>query len=98
MLRKQACELREELEGWASSPRPWHPAVDCSTIQKDAAKLGRSGVELRHLFMSVDMHTRRDVVRAFDEGTSTVPSVVDDTITVVWLAVETRRSRSAVVA
>lgn len=57
--------------------------------QKDAAKLGRSGVEVRHLFMWVDMHTRWDVVRAFGEGTPTAPPVIDDNITVVWLAVET---------
>ncbi|MFI5861773.1 hypothetical protein [Streptomyces sp. NPDC051546] len=57
--------------------------------QKDAAKLDRSGVPVRHLFLWVDMASRWDVVRAFDEGTPTIDPRVDERITWVWLAVPT---------
>lgn len=56
---------------------------------KDGAKLGRAGASERHLFMWVDMHSRWDVVRAFDEGDPTTNPVVDSSITSVWLAVPT---------
>ncbi|MBV1854594.1 hypothetical protein [Catellatospora tritici] len=74
---------------------PNHTANELTEIlkldrhQKDAAKLGRSGASERHLFMWVDMHSRWDVVRAFDEGDPTAAPVVDSNITTVWLAVPT---------
>lgn len=54
--------------------------------QKDAAKLDRSGVPVRHLFLWVDVASRLDVARAFDEGVPTLAPRVDDRITSVWLA------------
>lgn len=59
--------------------------------QKDAAKLDRSGVSVRHLFLWVDPASGWDVVRAFDEGVPAAASTVDDRITWVWLAVPTER-------
>jgi hypothetical protein len=64
---------------------------DILTLERhraDTAKLGRSGVDQRHLFLWVDL-TRFDVMRAFDEGVPTVPPAVDPNITVIWLAIPT---------
>ncbi|WP_327074399.1 hypothetical protein OG196_31650 [Kitasatospora purpeofusca] len=55
--------------------------------QKDAAKLDRSGASVRHLFLWVDLQSRIDVVRAFEEGVPTAAPEVDRRITTVWLAV-----------
>jgi len=57
--------------------------------EKDAAKLERSLVPVRHLFLWVDLASRWDVVRAFEEGVPTTAPTVDDRITWVWLAVPT---------
>ncbi len=57
--------------------------------QEDAAKLDRSNVPVRHLFLWVDVESRLDVVRAFDEGMPTIDPKVDERITWVWLAVPT---------
>ncbi|RSN99942.1 hypothetical protein DMH26_17620 [Streptomyces sp. WAC 05379] len=57
--------------------------------QKDAAKLERSLVPVRHLFFWIDLTSRLDVVRAFEEGVPTAAPTVDDRITWVWLAVPT---------
>ncbi|MEU9213395.1 hypothetical protein AB0D27_37180 [Streptomyces sp. NPDC048415] len=57
--------------------------------QKDAAKLERSLAPVRHLFLWVDLASRWDVVRAFEEGEPTTAPTVDDRITWVWLAVPT---------
>ena len=57
--------------------------------QKDAAKLDRSGVPVRHLFLWVDVMSRLDVVHALSEGVPTLAPRVDGRITEVWLAVPT---------
>lgn len=57
--------------------------------QKDAAKLAKSGVPVRHLFLWVDVASRLDVVRAFEEGVPETAPTVDEQITWVWLAVPT---------
>jgi len=56
--------------------------------QGDAAKLGRSAVDERHLFMWVDL-SRWDVARAFEAGMPDVAPEIDANITTVWLAVHT---------
>ncbi|MFE7622535.1 hypothetical protein [Streptomyces sp. NPDC057509] len=64
-------------------------ALTLERHQKDAAKLDRSGVPVRHLFLWVDVMSRLDVARAFDEGTPTAAPDVDERITWVWLALHT---------
>lgn len=58
--------------------------------QKDADKLDRSRVPVRHLFLWVDLTSRLDVARAFGEGMPETAPTVDERITWVWLAVPTK--------
>lgn len=55
--------------------------------QKDADKLERALAPVTHLFFWVDLASRLDVARAFDEGVPTATPRVDERITWVWLAV-----------